>query len=152
RGVGGGGVGEVGGVPGRGLGGPALDARASARAMYRSILHWRPLLNGYGGYWPDGFLDRMVLARELPDAMALARLRQEARLELVLVHAGDFGRLERDLCARGLGSSASCRPGVGSAERATWLDFADRGGRPDLRLVARDGEDLLFDASAGPMK
>jgi len=139
-------------VPAMRLSGPALDAPANARAMYRSIFHWRPLLNGYGGYWPDGFLDRMVLARELPDAVALARLRQEARLELVLVHAGDFGRLERDLCARGLGSTASCRPGVGSAERATWLDFAAAGGRPDLRLIARDGEDLLFDASAGAMK
>jgi len=31
----------------------------------------------------------------------------------------------------------------------TWLDFAAGGGRPDLRLVARDADDLLFDASAG---
>ena len=136
-------------LPAMRLSGPALDAPANTRAMYRSIFHWRPLLNGYGGYWPAGFPERMALARELPDAEALAQLRRETRLELLLVHAGDFGRLERDLCARGLGSSASCRPGVGSVEHATWLDFAERGGRPDLRPIARDGDDLLFAVSDG---
>ncbi|TMB12981.1 MAG: hypothetical protein E6J71_23440 [Deltaproteobacteria bacterium] len=134
-------------LPAMRLSGPALDAPANTRAMYRSIFHWRPLLNGYGGYWPAGFPELMALARELPDAEALAQLRRETRLELLLVHAGDFGRLERDLCARSLGSSASCRPGVGSAEHATWLDFAERGGRPDLRPIARDGDDLLFAVS-----
>src|SRR2546427_1800999 len=37
-----------------------------AKAEYRSIFHWRPLLNGYSGYWPAGVLGRLVLATPLP--------------------------------------------------------------------------------------
>src|SRR5688572_8472568 len=43
-------------------------ARLHARAMYRSIFHWRPLVNGYDGYHPTAFPERMALARRLPDA------------------------------------------------------------------------------------
>ena len=93
----------------------------AAQAMYRSIFHWRPLLNGYASYWPEGFPERMALARRLPDADALATLRAETGLELILVHA-DWGE----------------------PKRAAWLELAARGGREDVRLLARDGTDLLF--------
>jgi len=107
-------------------GGPLLELPAeniiqAAQAMYRSIFHWRPLLNGYASYWPEGFSERMALARRLPDADALATLRAETDLELILVHADP-----------------------GAPKRAAWLELADRGGREDLRLLARDGPDLLF--------
>ncbi len=107
-------------------GGPLLELPAenivqAAQAMYRSIFHWRPLLNGYASYWPEGFAERMALARRLPDADALATLRAETDLELILVHADP-----------------------GAPKRADWLELADRGGREDLRLLARDGPDLLF--------
>jgi len=107
-------------------GGPLLELPAenivqAAQAMYRSIFHWRPLLNGYASYWPEGFAERMALARRLPDADALATLRAETDLELILVHADP-----------------------GAPKRADWLGLADRGGREDLRLLARDGPDLLF--------
>jgi hypothetical protein len=94
--------------------------------MYRSIFHWRPLLNGYSGYWPAGFRERMELATRLPDAAALEALRRETGLTTLLVHAGD----------------------VGPERRATWLALAERG-IPTLRLVARDGDDLLFAVTAG---
>jgi hypothetical protein len=109
-------------------GGPLLelplgrDSRPHAAAMYRSIFHRRRILNGYHGYWPADFPARMALARRLPDPEALAELRRETGLELILVHA----------------------LGLRPAQRAEWLALADRGGRPDLRLVARDGLELLF--------
>jgi len=136
-------------LPATSLSGRALDPAANARAMYRSIFHWRQLLNGYAGYWPAGFRERMDLTRSLPDPVALARLRRETQLELILVHAGDFDRLDRELCARMHLPPAYCPSQLGRAERTSWLDFAASGGRPDLRLLARDGDDLLFAASAG---
>ena len=100
---------------------PANNIMQAAQAMYGSIFHWRPLLNGYASYWPEGFPERMALARRLPDADALATLRAETGLELILVHA-DWGE----------------------PKRAAWLELAARGGREDVRLLARDGSDLLF--------
>jgi hypothetical protein len=93
-----------------------------APAMYRSIFHQRKILNGYSGYWPAGFPERMRLASALPDPAALAELRRETGLAMVLVHTE---RLDDDT-------------------RARWLDLAREGQRADLRLVARDGDDLLF--------
>jgi len=92
-----------------------------ARAMYRSIFHWRRLVNGYSSYWPAGFAERMALATALPDPRALAALRRETGVALLLVDAG-FMRVGRD----------------------AWLDLASRGGRDDLRLVTRDGDGLLL--------
>ena len=110
-------------------GGPLLELPVGtspwpqARAMYRSIYHHRPLLNGYNGYWPAGFPERMALARRLPDPEALEALRRATHLELVLVHVAECGN---------------------SPARAAWTALAarDAGGR--LALVARDGDDLLF--------
>ena len=46
----------------------------NAHAMYLSTFHWRPLLNGYSSYWPEGFIARMELAEQLPTRSAIARL------------------------------------------------------------------------------
>ncbi|HZR82439.1 MAG TPA: hypothetical protein VFD92_15200 [Candidatus Binatia bacterium] len=93
-----------------------------ARAMYRSIFHGRPLLNGYNSYFPAGFRERMALASRLPDAEALAELRRTTGLSQVLVQTAEIADPER---------------------RAAWLELA-RGPRADLALVARDGDTLLF--------
>jgi len=92
-----------------------------ARAMYRSIFHWRPLVNGYSSYWPQGFAKRMNLAWKLPDQASLHELRREAGLETLLVHSAAFAPRERE----------------------AWLAIADAGA-PTLRLIVRDGDDLLF--------
>ena len=109
-------------------GGPVLEGPVSgiygalhARAMYHSTFHWRPLLNGYSSFRPAGFDERMRLAARLPDPDALAALRRETGLELLLMHAEKL------------------RP----AERDTWLALAEHGGH-GLSLVARDGDDILF--------
>jgi hypothetical protein len=109
-------------------GGPVLEVPVQgtahlphARAMYRSIFHWRPLLNGYGSYWPVGFPERMALAGRLPAPDALDALRRETGLAAIVVHASP-----------------------GNPEVGAWRLIAERGGREDLCLVARDGHDLLF--------
>ncbi len=116
-------------------GGPVLDLPVGpggvlpmwhTRAMYRSIFHWRPLVNGYASYWPEAFPARMALAARLPDADALAALRTDTGLAAIIVHLNE----------------------VTDAERAAWEAVA-AGRRSDLRLDVRDGDELLFTV-AGP--
>jgi hypothetical protein len=139
-------------------GGPLLELPVGsggiphAQAMYRSIFHHRPLLNGYASYWPAGFPGRMALACRLPDPDALAALRRDTGLEMVLVRLAILGEptLARPPYRCGP------RPAVGgaaagsgaAAERARWLEIV-RQPRADLRLVARDGDDLLFAVADG---
>ena len=116
-------------------------------AMHRAMVHGRPILNGFHGYWPATFPARMALACRLPDPDALVTLRRETGLEMVLVH------LEPQPIGRPLGPYA-CPP-LAPGEHPTpdspaqpfdpaaWEAVA-RGGRTDLTLVARDGSDLLF--------
>jgi hypothetical protein len=95
---------------------------AHARAMYRAIYHWQPLLNGYSSYWPAGFEQRMALAQRVPNRAALTALQRDAGLRLVLV----------EVRALGLG------------DRGRWQTLADAGGDATLALVARDDTFVLF--------
>jgi hypothetical protein len=117
-----------------------------ARAMYRSIFHGRRLVNGYNSYFPAGFRERMALAKRLPDPEALAALRRETGLDWILVHVADIGRYERELCeiVHRARRAERCGERIGASERAAWLALAESGGRDDLRLIARDGDDQLF--------
>lgn len=73
-----------------------LDPVPQVRAMYRSIYHRRPVLNGYSGYWPVGFSERMADAQALPNRAALRRLRESTGLTTVVVHlAGLNGPLRK---------------------------------------------------------
>jgi hypothetical protein len=90
--------------------------------MYRSIFHWRPLVNGYSSYWPAGFAERMALALRLPDAGALAELRRETGVTSIVVD-GDY------LDARAF---------------SDWRGLADAGGGKGLGFVMRSGNVMLF--------
>ena len=92
------------------------------RALFASIDHWRPLLNGYGGFFPAAFPERMRLAARLPDADAVAALARDTGLELVRVH-GDVPDLPLD---------------------PRWEALARAGGGAGLRFVMREGDTLLF--------
>jgi hypothetical protein len=105
-----------------------MTPTAHAPAMYRSIFHWQPLVNGYGSYWPAGFPERMRLAARLPDPVALRALRRETGLEFILARVHDRLPIDESL----------------AKERAPWLDLVERGGRSDLRLVASDDSLALF--------
>jgi hypothetical protein len=87
----------------------------------------------------------MALACRLPDPAALAALHRDGGLALVLVHLRSAG------IGPGIGPYA-CPPrplaagpadGPAPLDVAAWEEAA-RGGRKDLTLVVRDGDDLLF--------
>jgi hypothetical protein len=66
--------------------GSMMNPSADALAMFHSISHWRPLLNGYSSYWPAGYQERMVEAKRLPARDALEKLVETTGLSLVWVH------------------------------------------------------------------
>jgi len=106
---------------------PGDSPAQQARAMYRSIHHWRPLLNGYDSYWPVGFPERMALASRLPEAQALDELRRETGLKTILVHAAEMS----------------------AEQRAAWVGVAE-GSRPEIEIAGREGDDLLFEVGEEP--
>lgn len=99
---------------------PLLGPMGQARAMYASIYHRRPLLNGYSSYYPRLFPQRMTAARMLPSSGMLAMLTRLTGLAGIWVHAAQLPRSERE----------------------QWLALGDD--RRDIRLVARVGDDLVF--------
>jgi hypothetical protein len=115
--------------------------------MHRAAVHGRALLNGVSGYWPHDFPARMALAWRLPDADALAALRTETGVEMLLVHLGGatFGKPIGPYACPPRAMGGGPGPDVPDApwNPAPWEAIA-RDGRADLTLVARDGPDLLF--------
>ncbi len=99
-----------------------------ARAMYRSIFHHRPLVNGYSSYWPAGFPERMAVASRLPDADALVTLRRETQLATIVVHLDEVRDPDR---------------------RAAWLAIPTSG-RTDLVLRSHVGPIMVFDVVLPP--
>jgi hypothetical protein len=93
-----------------------------ALAMYRAIFHRRPLLNGYGGYWPDGFIERMQLAAALPDGAALAALREQTGLTTVVVNMPSLNATKQAAWRRTLAEGAPAVHQSGSYDDAIVLD------------------------------
>ena len=86
----------------RGGHGPVLELPANvtdvvphARAMSRALWHWRPVLNGYGSYWPLGFDLRMGIAASLPDPAALRSLRRATGVATIVVHLNELQPAQR---------------------------------------------------------
>jgi len=90
--------------------------------MYRAIFHRRPLLNGYGGYWPDGFIERMQLAAALPDGAALAALREQTGLTTVVVNMPSLNATKQAAWRRTLAEGAPAVHQSGSYDDAIVLD------------------------------
>jgi hypothetical protein len=116
---------------------PIAGPGSHAAAMYRAIAHRHPLLNGYSGYWPREFEQRIELACRLPDVTALRQLARETDVELILVNRHGWGRpgaRPPNECPRAL---------KGATRWQTWQRLA-RTGHPALTLVARQDDRLLF--------
>ncbi|MGH7895695.1 MAG: hypothetical protein ACREQL_13570 [Candidatus Binatia bacterium] len=105
-----------------------VDPHFHAPPMYRSIFHWRPILNGYSSYWPAEFPARMELARRLPDEEALMTLVRETGLAAVVVNLGRYGL----------------------PDRHAWLMRAQQGDVGRLHFVTGDTKELLFAISPAP--
>lgn len=54
--------------------------------MYFSAFHWRPLLNGYSGNYPESYLRFLIRTRGFPGPEAVAAL-QRAGVRYVVVHS-----------------------------------------------------------------
>jgi len=52
--------------------------------MARSTIHWRPMLNGYSGFYPRSYLRLLLDMRSFPDTRSLNILRQRGATILVL--------------------------------------------------------------------
>lgn len=110
----------------RGREGPLLEFPVGDRpidlntsAMYHSIAHWHPVLNGYGSYYPAAFPERMRLAAALPDPRALGALVRDTGLTTILVHT-NF---------------------IPLTNRVDWFLAQSRG---DVQVIAVDDKDFLF--------
>ena len=52
--------------------------------MARSTMHWRPMLNGYSGFYPRSYLQLLLDMRSFPDTRSLRILRQRGATILIL--------------------------------------------------------------------
>jgi len=52
--------------------------------MYRSTLHWRPMLNGYSGFYPDSYMKLLVRMRSFPDSSSIRYLQRLGATVLVI--------------------------------------------------------------------
>jgi hypothetical protein len=73
---------------------PFLDTRY----LYTSIFHWKTLVNGYSGYYPRSYLERLIRLDTIPSPSALRQLRAD-KVRYVIVHedrylkSGEGGRV-----------------------------------------------------------
>jgi hypothetical protein len=102
---------------------------SDAFAVYRTIFHRRPLVNGYSSYFPAAATRRLALIRRLPDPLALALLRTQTGITTVVVSAGALNAREH---------------------RAWDPVLADLGARPDLHLALEHEGVRVLDVTATP--
>jgi hypothetical protein len=52
--------------------------------IFGSTFHWKPLVNGYSGYYPPSYLARIIRSESFPDPRVIEALRREGVKYLVL--------------------------------------------------------------------
>jgi hypothetical protein len=95
--------------------------------MYHSVYHWKPLLNGYSGFFPPGYLVLLHELRDLPGDPALRYLVAQGATHIVvhrdLMADAEFDRLHQGFTsARGIRQIAHSR----QAPRETLIYEIDR--------------------------
>lgn len=78
---------------------PKLDTLPfhDGRYLYTSTFHWKTLVNGYSGYYPKSYLERLIRLDTIPSPSALRQLRAD-KVRYVIVHedrylkSGEGGR------------------------------------------------------------
>ena len=89
------------------------------RYLYMSTFHWKPLLNGYSGYYPPRYLRRLDILETFPDPQSLHALRTDD-VRYIVLHAnlykpGEFWRLIAELVRFGLPHLGTFSDGWGDA-------------------------------------
>ena len=89
-----------------------------ARYTYMSTFHWKKLVNGYSGYYPPSYLQRLDGLQSFPDASSLEILRRTG-VSYVIVHLSSYGsekQLLLDLQSQsGTGGLGQLKDGQGTA-------------------------------------
>jgi len=83
---------------------PESEAYAEAARLVGSTAHWRPLVNGYAGFFPPGYWATVESLNAFPAPDAVARLRALG-VRYVVVHLGqlrDEARARMDAALRAL--------------------------------------------------
>jgi len=75
------------------------DAYWEARRLYYSTVHWRPLVNGYSGYFPPEYWEQAARLRAFPAPEAVALLRALGVRYVLLHPAPDRAWWERAMTA-----------------------------------------------------
>jgi hypothetical protein len=72
---------------------PRLDTLPfhDARYLYTSTFHWRTLVNGYSGYFPPSYIQRMVHLNTFPSSAAIRQMRAD-QVRYVVVHEDRYGK------------------------------------------------------------
>ena len=60
-----------------------------AEYAYLSTFHWFPMVNGYSGYYPQSYLDRLDRLQDFPSERAMTQLRRDA-VQYVLLHGAPY--------------------------------------------------------------
>jgi hypothetical protein len=76
---------------------PGSDPRTS----YLSTFHWQPIVNGYSGFVPQSYLDRLYDLRNFPDDESIHRLRKDG-VRYVVVHLWEYPKDEAVLVVQAL--------------------------------------------------
>ncbi len=63
--------------------------------MYYSTQHWRPLVNGYSGWWPNDYWELVGRLRHFPTARILRFLLERAPVRYVVVHYDRIPEVKR---------------------------------------------------------
>ena len=54
-----------------------------------STFHWFPMVNGYSGYYPASYLERLDRLHTFPSERAMNQLRHD-NVQYVILHAGQY--------------------------------------------------------------
>ncbi len=57
---------------------------------YASIFHWKPLINGYSGFYPPTYIRRLLDLRRFPEPFSLRVLRR-AGVQYLVIHESGYG-------------------------------------------------------------
>ena len=96
----------------------------NARYVYRSIFHWRPLVNGYSGFVPPSYREafRVLMRRDLSEGL---RTMSSKGVRFVLVHSNRLGpRMKRQI---GLAETGGLLEKVAQAEGDVLFQLHDLG-------------------------
>jgi hypothetical protein len=95
-----------------------LAMASEARAAYRSTFHWRPIVNGYSGYYPPSYVELWPPLRSFPDETSLATLRSRG-VTYVVVREEGYGPARFAAVVRALASRCDV-VGTGPFPDGSW--------------------------------